>query len=104
MYVNEAGLDSVLIKELLVATEPWKRQQVRRLITVLNDQTPSNKAKFQSGNEVHARTKLLIRTIKNCAFIRVSCYTLASQAQSDATLFDELLALRATGSELLRHA
>jgi hypothetical protein len=53
---------------------------------------------------VHSRTKLLIRTIKNCAFIRVSCYTLASQAQSDATLFDELLALRATGSELLRHA
>ena len=41
---------------MLLATSPENRQQVRRLLAALNDQTPSNKAKPQTDAEVHART------------------------------------------------
>ena len=62
---------------MLLATSPENRQQVRRLLAVLNDQTPSNKAKPQTNAEVHERTSRLVRMVKSCTFLRFSCYTLA---------------------------
>ena len=71
---------------------------------MLSDQQASKKPSADTSSKgIARRTKLLIDTLKASKLIRATCYTLASDSGAKSERFQELLSLRATGSELLRH-